>query len=79
MEPGNIWLLLVIAAVSFVLSFIGSSVGLVLGHLRLPLLIAYMKSPGGGAAMNLIISGTGIWRVQCGISAMAGFPGSASR
>ena len=59
MDPGSIWLLLAIALVSFILSFIGSSVGLVLGHLRLPLLITYLKSPGGGAAMNLIISGTG--------------------
>ncbi len=59
METGNIGLLALIALVSFVLSFIGASVGLILGHLRLPLLIAYLRSPGGGAATNLVISGLG--------------------
>jgi uncharacterized protein len=59
MEPGNIWLLLLIAAVSFALSFIGAAVGLILGHLRLPLLIGYLHNPVAGAAMNSLISGTG--------------------
>ncbi|MCE9534417.1 MAG: sulfite exporter TauE/SafE family protein [Planctomycetes bacterium] len=59
MEHGSLFLLALIAVVSFLLSFIGATVGLVLGHLRLPLLIAYLGSPGAGAAMNLVISGTG--------------------
>lgn len=59
MEPGSIWLLLLIAIVSFALSFVGSAVGLILGHMRLPLLIRYLGSPTAGAAMNSLISGTG--------------------
>ena len=49
METHHVFLLCGIALLSFVLSFIGSAVGLVLGHLRLPLLIAYLGSPGAGA------------------------------
>jgi uncharacterized protein len=45
--------------VSFVLSFIGAAVGMVLGHLRLPLLVAYLESPVSGASTNLAISGLG--------------------
>lgn len=56
---GAVWLLFVIAIASFALSFIGATVGLVLGHLRLPLLVAYLGSPGAGAAMNLVVSATG--------------------
>jgi hypothetical protein len=52
MEPGSFWLLLAIALVSFSLAFIGAAVGLVLGHLRLPLLITYLGSPGAGAMTN---------------------------
>lgn len=48
-----------IAALSFVLSFFGAAVGLVLGHFRLPLLIAYLGSPVAGASTNLAISGLG--------------------
>jgi uncharacterized membrane protein YfcA len=59
MEWGNLWLLAGIAAISFLLSFIGAAVGLILGHMRLPLLIAYLKSASTGAACNLIISGVG--------------------
>lgn len=59
MEPGNPWLLVGIGLLSFVLAFIGSAVGLILGHLRLPLLVAYFGAPGTGAMTNLIISGTG--------------------
>ena len=59
MEQGNVWLLVLIALVSFALAFIGATVGLVLGHLRLPLLIVYLGSPGAGAAMNLVVSSTG--------------------
>jgi uncharacterized membrane protein YfcA len=48
-----------IGLVSFVLSFIGAAVGMVLGHLRLPLLIAYLDSPVSGASTNLAVSGLG--------------------
>lgn len=59
MQPGNPWLLVAIGVVSFALAFVGAAVGLILGHLRLPLLIAYLGSPTAGAMTNLIISGTG--------------------
>lgn len=59
MQPGSPWLLVGIGVLSFVLAFIGAAVGLILGHLRLPLLIAYLGSPTLGAMTNLIISGTG--------------------
>ena len=59
MQPGSPWLLVGIGVLSFALAFIGAAVGLILGHLRLPLLIAYLGSPTGGAMMNLLISGTG--------------------
>jgi|GEM_PF-1171985 len=66
MEPGNAGLLVVIAAVSFLLSFIGAAVGLVLGHLRLPLLIAYLGSPSSGAMLNLLVSGSGAFSGAAG-------------
>src|SRR4051794_84472 len=54
------WLILAgIGLVSFVLSLIGAAVGMVLGHLRLPLLVAYLGSPVAGASTNLAISGLG--------------------
>jgi uncharacterized protein len=59
MQPGSPWLLVGIGVLSFVLAIIGAAVGLILGHLRLPLLIAYLGSPTGGAMMNLLVSGTG--------------------
>src|SRR5436190_23497472 len=59
MGPGSLGLLAAIAFLSFVLSFVGAAVGLILGHLRLPLLIAYLGGPGAGAMTNLIISGCG--------------------
>jgi uncharacterized protein len=59
MQSGSPWLLVGIGVASFALAFIGAAVGLILGHLRLPLLIAYLGSPTGGAMMNLMISGTG--------------------
>jgi uncharacterized membrane protein YfcA len=52
-------LLLITAILSFILSWIGASVGLVLGHLRLPLMIYMLDSPILGALSNLIISGFG--------------------
>src|SRR5262249_49179986 len=48
-----------IAAVSFVLSFLGAAVGLALGHLRLPLLLAYLHDAAQAAATNLAVSGLG--------------------
>ena len=48
-----------IGAVSFVLSFLGAAVGMVLGHLRLPLLVAFLGSPVLGASTNLAVSGLG--------------------
>ncbi len=53
------WLLPIIAIVSFTLSFIGAAVGLILGHLRLPLMVVYLGSPVAGSATNLVISGSG--------------------
>jgi uncharacterized membrane protein YfcA len=48
-----------IGAVSFALSFVGAAVGMVLGHLRLPLLVAFLGSPVTGASTNLAVSGLG--------------------
>jgi len=60
MSAGSVWLLVGIALLSFVLSLIGAAVGLILGHVRLPLLIGYLGgNPAAGAATNLIISGIG--------------------
>ena len=59
MQPGSPWLLVGIGVLSFGLAFIGAAVGLILGHLRLPMLIAYLGSPTAGAMTNLIIAGTG--------------------
>ena len=57
---GQDWLALAgIGVVSFVLSLVGAAVGMVLGHLRLPLLVAYLGSPVAGAATNLAVSGLG--------------------
>lgn len=59
MQPGSPWLLVGIGVLSFALAFIGAAVGLILGHLRLPLLIGYLGSPTSGAMTNLLISGAG--------------------
>jgi uncharacterized membrane protein YfcA len=48
-----------IGVASFILSFIGAAVGMVLGHLRLPLLVAFLGSPVTGASTNLAVSGLG--------------------
>jgi uncharacterized membrane protein YfcA len=55
----DILILAGISAVSFVLSFFGAAVGLILGHLRLPLLVYYLDSPTAGASTNLAVSGLG--------------------
>src|SRR5262249_32818299 len=44
---------------SFALSFYGATIGLILGHLRLPMLIYYLPSTAAGMATNLAISGMG--------------------
>src|SRR5262252_1035212 len=59
MDAQNFYVLSLIGIVSFALSFYGSAVGLVLGHLRLPLLIYYLPSTAAGMATNLVISGLG--------------------
>jgi uncharacterized membrane protein YfcA len=48
-----------ISVLSFGLAYYGSAVGLILGHLRLPLLVLWTGSPAIGAATNLAISGLG--------------------
>jgi hypothetical protein len=48
-----------IGLVSFALSVVGAAVGMVLGHLRLPLLVAFLGSPVKGASTNLAVSGLG--------------------
>lgn len=52
-------MLLAIAVVSFILAFYGAAVGLILGHLRLPLLIYLLPSTAAGMATNLAVSGMG--------------------
>jgi uncharacterized membrane protein YfcA len=59
MDGHNLLLLVVIGMLSFVLSFYGSAVGLVLGHLRLPLLIYCLPSTAAGMATSLITSALG--------------------
>lgn len=53
----DILILAGIGIVSFGLAYVGSVVGLVLGHLRLMLLIFWLGSPVAGAATNLAVSG----------------------
>jgi uncharacterized membrane protein YfcA len=52
-------MLTAIALASFALSFYGAAFGLILGHLRLPLLIYYLPSTAAGMAVNLAVSGLG--------------------
>lgn len=59
MDLHGILTLAALAIVSFVLSFYGAAVGLILGHLRLPLLIYYLQSTTAGMMINLVISGVG--------------------
>jgi uncharacterized membrane protein YfcA len=75
-----------IGLVSFVLSYIGAAVGMVLGHLRLPLLVAVLDSPVSGASTNLAVSGLGALagsiphlrggRVSLSALALVGIPSS---
>jgi uncharacterized membrane protein YfcA len=48
-----------IGAISFVLSYVGAAAGLILGHLRLPLLVYALGNPIAGASTNLAVSGIG--------------------
>jgi len=59
MDAQGFFILAAIAVVSFALSFYGAAVGLILGHLRLPLLMYYLPSAIAGMATNLVISGLG--------------------
>lgn len=59
MDTQGIGFLSFVALLSFVLSFYGAAVGLILGHLRLPLMIYYLPSTAAGMATNLAISGIG--------------------
>ena len=45
--------------ISFVLSYVGAAAGLILGHLRLPLLVYALGNPIAGASTNLAVSGAG--------------------
>src|SRR3954470_2988319 len=73
-----------IGLLSFVLSYIGAAVGMVLGHLRLPLLVAYLGSPVSGASTNLAVSGLGALagaarharagRISLAVVALVGIP-----
>ena len=49
--------LILVAVWSFVVSFLGGLVGLVLGNLRLPLVVLVASSPAAGAGANVAISG----------------------
>jgi uncharacterized membrane protein YfcA len=66
MDLFHLLLLIGIGVLSFGLALFGAAVGLVLGHLRLPLLVYCLGSPVVGAATNLAISGlgalSGSWR-----------------
>lgn len=57
--PGDSAVLALVAVLSFGLSYVGASVGLVLGQLRLPILVYWLGSPVVGAATSLAISAVG--------------------
>lgn len=59
MDTSALLFLAGVAALSFALSFYGAAVGLILGHLRLPLMVYYLPSTVAGMATNLAISGAG--------------------
>lgn len=59
METERVLLLVGTGAVSFVLSYVGAAAGLILGHLRLPLLVYTLGNPIAGASTNLAVSGAG--------------------
>ncbi len=55
-DTNDAFLLILLTVVSFVLSYFGASVGLVLGNIRLPLLVYALGSPIGATGTNLAIS-----------------------
>src|SRR5437016_11806812 len=59
MDTHSLMVLTALAVTAFALSFYDSAIGLILGHLRLPLLIYYLPSTTAGMATNLAISGLG--------------------
>ncbi|HEY1188657.1 MAG TPA: sulfite exporter TauE/SafE family protein [Gemmata sp.] len=59
METERILLLVGTGVISFVLSYVGAAAGLILGHLRLPLLVYTLGNPIAGASTNLAVSGAG--------------------
>lgn len=59
MSPSEYFALALIALVSFALSYIGATVGLVLGQLRVALLVYVLGSPVAGAATSLAVSTAG--------------------
>lgn len=56
MDPVDTSILVLVAALSFGLAYLGASVGLVLGQLRLPVLVYWLGSATVGAATSLAIS-----------------------
>lgn len=56
MSPTDLLILLLVALLSFGLAYLGASVGLVLGQLRLPVLVYWLGSPVVGAGTSLAIS-----------------------
>jgi uncharacterized membrane protein YfcA len=56
MAHPDFFVLGMVALLSFGLSYLGSSVGLVFGQLRLPILVYWLGSPAVGAATSLAIS-----------------------
>lgn len=56
---GDTVVLALVAILSFGLSYVGASVGLVFGQLRLPVLVYWLGSPIVGAATSLAISAVG--------------------
>lgn len=59
METERVLLLVGTGVISFVLSYVGAAAGLILGHLRLPLLVYTLGNPIAGASTNLAVSGAG--------------------
>jgi uncharacterized membrane protein YfcA len=59
LTPETFLLLTLTGVLSFVLSYLGAAVGLILGHLRLPLLVYILHNPIAGASTNLAVSGLG--------------------
>ncbi|AWM39920.1 Sulfite exporter TauE/SafE [Gemmata obscuriglobus] len=59
METERVLLLVGTGVISFVLSYVGAAAGLILGHLRLPLLVYVLGNPIAGASTNLAVSGAG--------------------